>query len=107
MLISVSDGQMFYFVCFFHVLAHFVLVLQVGVKNILNHNNHVLFYQLRDLTAHQNYHEHPIYLYTKIRRLFQCMFTCLLKILCLILGQLWHMFFILDLLSKEKLIQFD
>ena len=23
------------------------------------------------------------------------------------LGQLWHMIFILDLLSKEKLIQFD
>ena len=35
------------------------------------------------------------------------MYTCLLKILCLILGQLWYMFFVLDLLSIEKLIQFD
>ena len=52
MIISVSDGQMIYFVCFFHVLAHFAIVLQVGVKNIPNHNNHVPFDQLRDLTAH-------------------------------------------------------
>ena len=52
MLISVFNGQMFYFFFFFHVLAHFVLVLQVGVKNIPNHNNHVPFDQLRDLTAH-------------------------------------------------------
>ena len=35
------------------------------------------------------------------------MHTGLLKILCLILGQLWYMFFVLDLLSIEKLIQFD
>ena len=33
------------------------------------------------------------------------MYTCLLKILCLILGQLWYTFFILDLLSIEKIIQ--
>ena len=52
MLILVSDGQMVYFVCFFHVLAHFVLVLQVGVKNIPNHDNHLSFDQLRDLTTH-------------------------------------------------------
>ena len=52
MLISVFDGQMFYFACVFHVLAHFVLVLQVGVKNIPNHNNHVPFNQFRDVTAH-------------------------------------------------------
>ena len=53
MLISVSDGQMFYFRLFCHVLANFVLVLQVGVKNIPNNNNHVPFGQLiRDLTAH-------------------------------------------------------
>ena len=38
---------------------------------------------------------------TKIRRLSQSMYTCLLKI-CLIIGQLWYMFFIL-----EKFIQFD
>ena len=34
------------------------------------------------------------------------MYTCLLKILCLILGQLWYMFSYLDLLSIEKFIQF-
>ena len=44
MLISVSDGKMFCLFC--HVLAHFVLVLQVGVKNITNHNNHVPLGQL-------------------------------------------------------------
>ena len=32
-----------------------------------------------------------MYLYTKIRRLFQYIYTCLLKILCLILGHLWYM----------------
>ena len=86
------------------MLAHFVLVLQVDVKNIPNHNNHVPFGQLRDLAAHLNNHEYPMYLYTKIRRLFQCMymFTCLLKILYLSIGQLWYMFFILDLLPIEK-----
>ena len=46
------------------MLAHFVLVLQLGVKNIPNHNNHVPFGQLRDHTAHLIYHEYPIYLYT-------------------------------------------
>ena len=50
MLISVSDGQMFYFVCF--VMCWLNLVLQVGVKYIPSHNNHVPFGQLRDLTAH-------------------------------------------------------
>ena len=81
---------------------HFVLVLQVGVKNIPNHNNLVPLCQLRDLAALKTYHEYPMYLYTKIRRLFQCMYTRLLKILCLILGQLWYMFFILDLLLYAK-----
>ena len=82
----------------------FVLVLQVGVKNIPNHNNHVPFGQLRDLSALLIYHEYQMYLYTKMRRLFRCMYTCLLKILCLclILGQLWYMFFILDLLLYRK-----
>ena len=47
------------------MLAQFVLVLQVGVKNIVNHNNYVPFGQLRDITAHLNYHEYPLYLYTK------------------------------------------
>ena len=104
MLTSVSDEQMFYFVCF--VMCMLNLVLQVGVKNIPNHNNHVPFGQLRDLTAHLNYHEYPIYLHTKTR-LYQCMYTCLLKIVCLILGQLWYMLFILDLSSLEKFIQSD
>ena len=69
------------------MLALIVLVLQVGVKNIPIHNNHVPFGQLSDLTAHLNYHEYPIYLYIKTERLFQCIHTCLLKILpvCLIL----------------------
>ena len=49
------------------MLAPFVLVLQVGVKHIPNHNNHVPLGQLRDLTAHENYHEYPKYLYTKIK----------------------------------------
>ena len=49
------------------MLAPFVLVLQVGVKHIPNHNNHVPLGQLRDLTAPLNYHECPIYLYTKIK----------------------------------------
>ena len=49
-MISVSDGQMFYFVCF--VMYWLMLVLKVGVKNIPNLNNHVPFGQLRDLTVH-------------------------------------------------------
>ena len=85
----------------------FCLGFTGGVKNIQNHNNHVPFGQLRDLTAHLDYHEYSIYLYTKIRRLFQCIYTCLLKIICPILGQFWYMFFILDLSSMEKFIQFD
>ena len=45
----VKNNDSFYLFC--HVLALIVLVLQVGVKNIPNHNNHVPFGQLRDLTA--------------------------------------------------------
>ena len=63
MLISVSDFLTDVLFC--HVLAPFVLVLQVGVKNIPNHNNHVPLGQLRDHTASYNYHECPIYLYRR------------------------------------------
>ena len=48
----------------------FCLGLQVGVKNIPKHNNNVLVLlgRLRDLACHLNYHEHPIYLHTMIKR---------------------------------------
>ena len=41
--IRASQGTFSSLFCLFcYVLAHFVLVLQVGVKNIGNHNNHVV-----------------------------------------------------------------
>ena len=74
------------------MLAHFVLVLPVGAKNIPNHNNYVPLGQLRDLTGHKNYHEYPIYLYTLIEDSFKTLYTCLFKVLCLILGHLCFSF---------------
>ena len=51
-LTLVAGGQIFNCVLFCHVLAHFVFVLQVSVKNIPKHNTHVPLGQLKDLTAH-------------------------------------------------------
>ena len=56
------------------MLAPFVLVLQVFVKHIPNHYNHVPLGQLRDRL---NYHECPIYLFTQIKIMTLSMYVYL------------------------------